>query len=52
MADPYNVRVIGARNYTRLASNPVFWLALKNTFYFVLVGGPLTVPRRSGRRCW
>src|SRR5262249_6534975 len=43
IADPHNVRVIGARNYARLASNPVFWLALRNTFYFVLVGGPLTV---------
>jgi multiple sugar transport system permease protein len=43
LADPHNVRVIGARNYVRLASNPVFWLAVRNTFYFVLIGGPVTV---------
>jgi multiple sugar transport system permease protein len=43
LADPHNVRAIGVRNYARLTTSPVFWLALKNTFYFVLVGGPLTV---------
>lgn len=38
-----NVRFIGARNYLDLFRNPLFWQALGNTFYFALVGGPLTV---------
>jgi multiple sugar transport system permease protein len=43
IADPSNVRLVGLRNYTRLLESPIFWIALKNTFYFVLVGGPLTM---------
>jgi multiple sugar transport system permease protein len=43
IADPANVRLLGHRNYTDLIASPMFWTALKNTFYFVLVGGPLTV---------
>jgi multiple sugar transport system permease protein len=43
IADPGNVRLIGLRNYGRLLDSPLFWVALKNTLYFVLVGGPLTV---------
>ncbi len=43
LADFRNARWIGFRNYTRLFSTPLFWQALKNTFYFVLVGGPLSV---------
>jgi multiple sugar transport system permease protein len=38
-----NVRFVGARNYLQLVATPVFWKALGNTFYFALVGGPLTV---------
>lgn len=38
-----NVRFVGARNYLELLRDPVFWQALGNTFYFALVGGPLTV---------
>jgi multiple sugar transport system permease protein len=38
-----NVRFVGFRNYAALFQNPAFWRALKNTFYFVLVGGPLSV---------
>jgi multiple sugar transport system permease protein len=38
-----NTRFVGLRNYSNLLHNPVFWLALRNTFYFALVGGPLTV---------
>ena len=33
----------GSQQLHRAAQNPTFWLALKNTFYFALVGGPLTV---------
>ena len=43
VADPANTRVVGARNYSQLVRTPLFWTALKNTFYFALVGGPLTV---------
>jgi multiple sugar transport system permease protein len=43
IAAPANVRLIGLRNYIRLVESPIFWTALKNTFYFVLVGGPLTM---------
>ena len=43
IANLSNVRLVGVRNYTRLIESPIFWIALKNTFYFVLVGGPLTM---------
>ena len=36
-------RVVGLGNYAQLLHNPTFWIAVKNTFYFALVGGPLTV---------
>jgi multiple sugar transport system permease protein len=38
-----NVQVVGPRNYVTLLSSPLFWLALRNTLYFVLVGGPLSL---------
>lgn len=38
-----NVRLIGLANYARLGRDPLFWVSLRNTFYFVLVGGPLTI---------
>ncbi len=37
------VRFVGLRNYLQLFNDPLFWQALQNTFYFVLVGGPLSV---------
>jgi multiple sugar transport system permease protein len=43
IADLANLRVIGVANYTRLLENPLFWTALKNTLYFVLLGGPLSI---------
>jgi len=43
VADWRNLRLIGFDNYFRLLRDPIFWKALGNTFYFVLVGGPLTV---------
>ncbi len=36
-------RFIFIRNYAMLLSDPLFWKALVNTSYFVLVGGPLTI---------
>jgi len=43
LADFGNVRFVGLRNYAHLIEHPLFWKALGNTFYFVLVGGPLSV---------
>ena len=43
VGDLANARFVGLRNYTALLDNPLFWTALQNTFYFALVGGPLTV---------
>jgi multiple sugar transport system permease protein len=36
-------RFVGFRNYTRLFDDPLFWKALRNTLYFLLVGGPLSI---------
>ena len=38
-----NARVVGLGNYTGLLEQPLFWTALWNTFYLVLIGGPLSV---------
>lgn len=43
LADPGAARVVGLRNYARLFGDPLFRAALRNTAYFALVGGPLTV---------
>lgn len=37
------IRFVGVENYIRILETPLFWKALKNTFYFVLIGGPLSV---------
>ena len=38
-----NARLVGLANYATLLADPIFWRALGNTFYFALVGGPLTI---------
>lgn len=43
LANVHNVRFVGVHNYVALAGNAEFWSAVANTFYFALVGGPLTV---------
>lgn len=43
LGNPNTLRWVGLGNYTRLFSDPLFWIALKNTLYFVAVGGPLSV---------
>jgi multiple sugar transport system permease protein len=48
IADPANVRLVGLRNYAELVRTPLFWTALKNTLYFAVVGGPLTVAASLG----
>lgn len=36
-------RFVGIENYKNLLYDPLFWKALFNTFYFVFVGGPLSI---------
>jgi len=36
-------RFVGLKNYLDLIENPLFWKALRNTFYFLFVGGPLSI---------
>lgn len=43
LADLSNLRLVGADNYQRLLSNPLFWQAMRNTLWFVLLGVPLIV---------
>jgi multiple sugar transport system permease protein len=43
VGDLDNARFVGLRNYAELLRNPLFWTAIQNTFYFALIGGPLTV---------
>ena len=43
IANPSTTRFIGLANYAKLLHAPEFWTALKNTFYFAIVGGPLTI---------
>ncbi len=43
IASRTNLRFVGADNYSRLLTDGLFWTALRNTAYFVLVGGPLSV---------
>jgi len=43
LGDLSKTRFIGFNNYLRLFEDPLFWTALKNTFYFVLVAGPLSI---------
>jgi multiple sugar transport system permease protein len=43
LADLANLRVRGLGNYRDLLGDPLFWKAMRNTFVFVFVGGPLTL---------
>ncbi len=43
LGDLSTVRFIGIDNYVRILDTPLFWTALSNTFYFVVVGAPLSV---------
>jgi len=43
LANIHNIRIVALRNYTELLGSPLFWKALGNTLYFMVVGGPLTV---------
>ncbi len=43
LANLDNLRFIGLDNYQRLVTNPLFWQAMGNTLWFVLLGVPLIV---------
>jgi multiple sugar transport system permease protein len=43
LADLRNLRFVGLDNYTHLLGLPLFWKSLGNTFYFVVVGVPLSI---------
>ena len=43
LTNPIGATAVGLKNYVDLFSDPTFWKALFNTFYFVVVGVPLTL---------
>ena len=48
LADWNNLRFVGLHNYIDLLQTPLFWKSLGNTFYFVLVGVPLSIGASLG----
>src|SRR3954469_6442926 len=43
LADTRNLRFVGLDNYLALLRTPLFWQALGNTLYFVVIGVPLSI---------
>ncbi|HMI38172.1 MAG TPA: hypothetical protein VK505_11170, partial [Steroidobacteraceae bacterium] len=43
LADPANLRYVGLENYRTLLVTPLFWQALGNTAFFVVLGVPLSL---------
>ncbi|WP_132999921.1 carbohydrate ABC transporter permease [Luteimonas arsenica] len=43
LADPAHLRFVALGNYIELLRTPIFWKALWNTTYFVVVGVPLSI---------
>ena len=43
LADLSTLRFVGLDNYLRLLHTPLFWQALGNTLYFVVVGVPVSI---------
>lgn len=48
LGDINRLRFVGFANYLQLLQSSLFWTALGNTFYFVIVGGPLSVAMSLG----
>jgi multiple sugar transport system permease protein len=48
LADLRNLRFIALDNYARLLQTPLFWQALLNTGFFVVVGVPLSIGASLG----
>jgi len=42
------MRFVGLANYAALLKNPIFWLVLRNTLVFVVLGVPLTIGAALG----
>jgi multiple sugar transport system permease protein len=43
LAKSSNVRAVGIANYANLLRDPLLWTSLRNSAYFLFVGGPLTI---------
>ena len=43
LGDLSSVRFIGLKNYLQLFDDPLFYTALQNTFYFMIMAGPLSI---------
>jgi multiple sugar transport system permease protein len=43
LADLHNLRFVGLGNYLRLLQTPLFWRALGNTAFFVVIGVPTSL---------
>ncbi len=48
LKDLDNLRFVGVDNYVRLLHEPLFWKSLGNTFYFVVLGVPLSIATSLG----
>jgi multiple sugar transport system permease protein len=48
LADLRNLRFVGLDNYVQILQLPLFWKALGNTLYFVVVGVPLSIAASLG----
>ena len=48
LADLNNLRFVGLDNYAALLQRPLFWQALGNTVFFVVVGVPLSIGASLG----
>ena len=48
LADIRNLRFVGLDNYIALLKTPLFWKALGNTLYFVVLGVPLSIALSLG----
>ena len=56
LSDKRNLRFVAFDNYVQLLQEPLFWQSLGNTFYFVVVGVPLSIAASLGAAltpaCW
>ena len=43
IGNPGTARLVGLANYSQVLATPLFWKALGNTLFLVLVGGPISV---------
>jgi len=43
VASRENLRIVGGANYARLLDDALFWTAVRNTLYFVVVAAPLSI---------